>query len=342
MKARLICSFYLFFSLITTASAQDKEELRKPLETVLKSMAWSSVLSRNHDVTATVHFGSNDDNEGGPVPSSSVEGICKSRQIYDSKTGDYWIPYARGAFALRFDSKQVEPLDMRYVGVFSGDNDNGKEISLNGRPTKTIRGAKDPLRASNPIDILFVTTNPYAQSHFVSKQQITDYDIALARLDSLDLNQLRVTEEMLDKRKVVVFRVKAIPIPKSKSIAVNKIVVSAEGVDKGLVIQFSRDSMKLDDKSPYENDQQLLGDHSKSQRIHWKEFRVDSANQTKETLVLPVSISTKNKTPHGGGYMNATLEWNSFATPTKDIRSIEACKKIAHEFDEQINKALNR
>jgi hypothetical protein len=296
---RAFCSVFLIASLVGPLWAQGKHEIKKPLEAVLQSLAWSSILSRDHDLTVTVHFGSKDDNDGSPVPSSSFEGICKSRQIFESTSGDFWIPYAKGSFDVRFDSKNIEPRDQRYVGVFSGDKGGGKEISFNGRPTKTIRGAADPLRASNPIDILFVTNNPYARSPVSTKLQVSDFDIVLARLDSLESSQLRVAEERLEKRKVVVYRVKAIPTPKSKSIATNKIVVSAEGIDNGLILQYSRDSMRLDDKRPYEDDKQLLGDYTKTQRVFWKEFRIENSNQEKETLVLPVSVSRKDKTPNG-------------------------------------------
>ncbi len=56
----------LWLGCFSSLCAQDKDNLKKPLEAVIQSMGWSSVLTRDHDVTATVHFGSNDDNEGGP------------------------------------------------------------------------------------------------------------------------------------------------------------------------------------------------------------------------------------------------------------------------------------
>ncbi len=243
---------------------------------------------------------------------------------------------------MRFDSKRVEPLDQRYIGVFSGDKNRGKEISLNGRAEKSIRGAAAPLRASNPIDIFFVTTNPEATSPIGSRLALSDMEILLARLESLDENHLRVSEEVLDRRKVIVYRVKASPTPKSRAITASKIVVSAEGIDKGLVILHTRDSMKLGDQRPYENDNQLIGDQIKSQRIYWKEFEVKHSDEGKQRVVLPISVARKDKLPNGGFYMNATLEWNSFESPKKELRSFEACEKIAREFDQQISKALNR
>ena len=66
--------------LADNALAQDAANVKKPLEAVLRSTTWIDVLSKDHDLTATVHFG---EEENARV-SMSNEGVCISRQIHDS------------------------------------------------------------------------------------------------------------------------------------------------------------------------------------------------------------------------------------------------------------------
>lgn len=319
--------------------AQEIEESRKPLEAVLLSMSWANVLSKDHDVTATVHFGEQEDARF----STSNEGVYKSRQIFDSQSGEFWIPYARGTFELTLDnsSKDVAPIDRRHLGIVVGQRDEAQETSFNRSPTRMIRKT-NAITVANPIDLLFIATNPFAFSPQQMGESTKAFETVLARLESNEPGQLRCADEQVDRRKVKVYRVKGTALPTSEMIPTNKIVVSNEGFDQGRVLEISQDFMKLGDTAAYENDRQLVAPFRKKCRIHWKQFEVEDQEKKKVTMILPVSLTKNHSDQNFKAFSNVSFEWNSFDKPKNDLRTIESGEKIAKEFDQQINKVLNR
>ena len=325
----------IFFA--DTALAQDAANVKKPLEAVLQSTTWIDVLSKDHDLTATVHFG---EEENARV-SMSNEGVCISRQIHDSQSGQFRIPYARGSFGLSFAGQDVTPVDLRYLGILIGERDEAQETSFNGQATRSIR-RPDAIKVANPIDLRFVATYPFGFGPTPTPESAQLFDALLAKLDALDSARLRTTDEVFDKRSVCVYRIKSVPLPASKFISTFKIVVAKEGFDKGQVLQISRDFMKLGDESTYENDKQLIGDYKAKCHFHWREFEVEGGGKKKVKAILPISISKTYSTPQRKQYMNVSFEWNSFDKPKAELLTIESGEKIAKEFDARVNQALNR
>ena len=325
----------IFFA--DTALAQDAANVKKPLEAVLQSTTWVDVLSKDHDLTATVHFG---EEENARV-STSNEGICISRQLYDSQSGKFWIPYARGSFELKIAGQDVSPVDRRYLGILVGERDEAQETSFNGQATSSIR-RPDAIKVANPIDLRFVATYPFGLGPTPTPESAKSFDALLAKLDALDSSRLRTTDEVVDKRSVCTYRIKGVPLPTSEAIPTFKIVVSKEGFDKGQVLQISRDFMKLDDEAAYEYDKQLIGDYKAKCNFHWREFELEGASKKKVKTLLPISISKTYSTPQRNQYMNVSFEWNSFDKPKAELLTIESGEKIAKEFDARVNQALNR
>ncbi len=339
MFLRRFIYIWLISSFPCGVTAQESEESRKPLEAVLQSMSWANVLSRDHDVTATVHFGEQEDAR----LSISNEGVYKSRQIFDSQSCEFWIPYARGTFELTLDnsSKDVVPIDRRHLGIVVGQRDEAQETSFNRSPTRMIRKA-NAITVANPIDLLFIATNPFAFSPQQMGESTKAFETVLARLESIEPSQLRCADEQVDRRKVKVYRVKGTALPTSQMIPTNKIVVSNEGFDQGRVLEISQDFMKLGDTAAYESDSQLVAPFRKKCRIHWKQFEVEGQDKKKVIIILPVSLTKSQSDQSFKAFSNVSFEWNSFDKPKNDLRTMESGEKIAKEFDQQINKVLNR
>lgn len=157
-------------------------------------------------------------------------------------------------------------------------------------------------------------------------------------------NQSRITksEEDTTEGKVRVYRIKHHPEP--DHLFAQKIVVSDEGFDKGLIrenqIGFLRHSQY---NLPYTSEKQLTSELIQSVRIKWKEVAL--GDDPNKPLVVPERVaksSTVIRAVKGTKSDITQFDWKPLSEEAKKKISLEEAKKTTEEQVKTIDKMLQR
>jgi hypothetical protein len=119
-------------------------------------------------------------------------------------------------------------------------------------------------------------------------------------------------------------------------------IVSDEGYDKGLVLEFHSGGLELTDAEKYNKESKLGKRSNRKTTFQWKQFEVPIGGKEKQKVVLPVSISMKEYSSPYTSYRNVSFDWKSFDTPKAEQMNLQFCEKLCDEYDAAINKMLNR
>ena len=176
------------------------------------------------------------------------------------------------------------------------------------------------------------------------RSAVTNFLDPLINFCSERQNQDRIIKTVEDSKegKVIIFRIKHHPDP--SQLFAQKIVVSDEGFDKGLIRENQIGILKGSQYNlPYTSEKQLTSEFTQNVKIKWKEV-VLGANQPTR-LVVPDRVAKSSK---GIGATVTTksditqFNWKPLSEEAKKKISLEEAKKTTEEQLKTINKMLKR
>ncbi len=317
----------------------DSSDLEKPLAAIVKSSSWMEVFENDLDLEVTLHYGGSD----GAGSLAHYETIQKQRQVYDRSRQVVFTAWAVGATEL--ETKRGSALsDYRERRARIVEDRKIRQVDFL-QASEHPRGecSNDCLARSSPLNLLQVVCNETVYSGRFTEQN--DRAVFMERLSSLRPDQLHTTREKVNGRMMTVYRIKADPMPKSVAICVTRLVVPESGFDAGLISEIHSSFMRIDDKSKYTSEKNLLKEVGEySQVIKWKEVSfVSKAGKTRQA-VLPVLVEKRREISSikDSGYFNMSLNWRSFTDDSSSMLSVTACDKLSAKYLDEIDRALGR
>lgn len=323
--------------------ASESKSLGVPFLAFSKSCAWTDIFEQSLDVEVTARFGGVNDLE----EKTRYETVFKGRLIQDKTAKTLYAPWALGA-----TESDLRNTEGRSVIDFNDVSDCGVRYLEEGfvREVKFIGSAAIPRfpcerncwdRASR-IDFKRAICDPTMFTLRSDKKE--NLDALIERLATLRADQLESSAERIHGKPVLVHRIKADTGSKSVAIPVHRIVVSDQGVDRGLVTEFHLGFMNLGDKERYTSESQLeerFGTYST--KVTWKLFVFDDSGNNQE-VVLPISVSKKRKwtAAKHESYFEAQLRWSRLSDESKNLFSVEACSDLTDDYLETIESVLSR
>jgi ribosomal protein L18E len=157
-------------------------------------------------------------------------------------------------------------------------------------------------------------------------------------------NQIRITktEEETKEGKVIVFRIKHHPEP--DQIFAQKIVVSDEGIDKGLIRENSVGLLRQSQFNlPYTSEKQISSELITSVKVQWKE--ASFGNDPDERLIVPDRVTKSGSVLRSVKATKSDItqfSWKPLSEEAKKKISLEEAKKTTEEQLKTINKLLKR
>jgi hypothetical protein len=173
---------------------------------------------------------------------------------------------------------------------------------------------------------------------------VTNYLDPLIDFCSDSQNQKRITKTEEDTKdgKVIVYRIKY--IQDHNYVRAQKIVVSNDGFDKGLIRENQIGYLKSNQFSlPYTSEKQLTSEQVNAVKIKWKvaSLRADSD----ETLIIPDRIAKSTNVLSAVKSTKSYItqfDWKPLSEESKKKISLEEAKKTTEEQLKTINKMLKR
>ena len=184
-----------------------------------------------------------------------VKPFAKCRQVYDQENGVVFTTWATGSAEV--DGRKGTHSEFRDRRVRSLEGQMLKELNFLSKLERPIGRCQDEcIRRSSPIDVAQSVTNFTLLDITISES--TNQSVFLDRLATLRQDQLTTSNEKINGREMLVYRVKGDTLPKSVAIPVQRIAVSNSGFDKGLVNEIRSSFMRLGDKAKYQDESQLV------------------------------------------------------------------------------------
>lgn len=333
-----IVNLTLLFVVFCLSASPVHGQVNEPLEAVLKSLRWLEVLDSSHDVEITAHRGSKAMVKGASDRDQFGEGIIKIRQIYDDESGDFFIAYAMGTISIHGieDPKEYSDVRVRY-----GGKDWVKESKKGNIPMQFGACPKDDLSCRDMVSPVNFTAFAACCGTIDWQSRKNDVKEIVERFSSLKDDSVSVSEQLSNRRKQDVYRITATAATGGLGIPVNKLVVSNEGFDKGLIVEYRGGGIEFGE-TKYTDDTQLMKIFDCSNTIVWKEFEVRDKKIGTKKVVLPVSLSRKIQSSPYQQYLNVTFDWKSLQSPKPEVMNLQYCEKLCEEFEAKVNQTLRR
>lgn len=321
----------ILFSLCKLANADDDA-----LAVLIGAGRFNDVRAKDFDVE--VSFVRGDSGDGltrSDQHSEEYRLIC--RQVYESRSTKYICPFASGGLSFRLDASNNAVTDSKEAGIFYGDESSATLERVIGSDIVPQFGCSgNCLDVGCPVDFVQLVGNPFCMSLKPSARS-TDAKQREHLIEYLSEANVKSDKETRNKRKVVVHslvRLAKAPQAKHEFETITTLVVSGEGPDEGLLLEFDLTVNYVDKEK-----KQKRAERTQNHKIEWKQF-----GEGEQKVVLPVVVSKKKMYAFGkaNSYVNATLNWRNFDDESRKLLDAEQSKKLAKEYDSKIDKALNR
>jgi hypothetical protein len=343
-------------ALLLSMSRDCRSDDHELLNTLLKTVSWVEGVGSHHlelqmciqtesDRPSTVYNQSVRDAE-----SNYFESIAKVRTLADAKEKSFAVVSCIGisSFGMNMSKNGVlqeseDETEMSVVRSVAGEvtryDQQGRKVKMArnkfGRNALSVAGELTP-GLNLPLFPLLL----YQDSNAIKGE--TNIEFIIDELIDSKESRLRVTSEEIEKNGKM-FRVWRFV---RQGIDVDmgfRFVVSNEGVDKGLVVEFHEGLLKKgSERLQYTKEGQLTDQYLSSNLITWKKY-LSGDEQTE--YVLPVSI-VKTATITLSGKKTASIrcsfDWKSFDPPDSESMSLDQNLKVGKQFRKDIDLRLRR
>jgi hypothetical protein len=163
-------------------------------------------------------------------------------------------------------------------------------------------------------------------------------------IDNKDTKNVMITDAKTKEGKPVkVARIKRLSPSEVKGAAAWRVVISDEGVDKGLIVEAHQCFLKEDQLGEvYAREDQLKNVQVSSTFVTWKSVPLDDGG---ESIVLPASVKRQASTRYSTVTLKTELidfRWVSLKAPEPEKLTDSFAEKRTWELRKAVDKALNR